>query len=277
MITPICYRCDGPADPTIIGAFVVGSGGVVEHIACAPYYRTSRPAVVWGLLRGTWGAMCDWRMHRRPFVYIDHGYFRRGHFDGYYRCVWNGFQHNVVLPPDEARWRALGLETSPWRKGGAHIVVCPPSNVVANLFGQERWLDGALYWLKQNTDREIRVRRKRDASEKPLSADLEGAHALVTYSSIAAVEAVAAGVPVFVDETSAAAPVASGPLTAIENPSYPDRDAWLAGLAAGQFTLAEMRDGTAWRILIERIPTAGSTPALQQRSNVSDGELSGVS
>jgi hypothetical protein len=77
-------------------------------------------------------------------------------------------------------------------------------------------------------------------------------HCLVTFSSIAAVEAVSLGKPAIVLGPSAAAPVTSSQLKDIENPYIPTMDeveAWLANLAYHQFTEVEMRDGTAWSIL----------------------------
>jgi hypothetical protein len=60
---------------------------------------------------------------------------------------------------------------------------------------------------------------------------------------------VIAGVPVFVDGASAAAPVGNLDVSQIEQPVMPDRTRWLHSLACQHFTLDEMRDGAAWRCL----------------------------
>ena len=80
---------------------------------------------------------------------------------------------------------------------------------------------------------------------------LKTAHALVTHSSNVAIEAVCLGTPVFVSHTSAAAPVGHTDLSHIEKPAYPDRSAWLSHLAYNQFSLEEIADGRAWRMLLE--------------------------
>jgi hypothetical protein len=88
----------------------------------------------------------------------------------------------------------------------------------------------------------------------PLSAILaRDVHALVTFNSVAATEAVMQGVPAFVlAPSNAAMPVGNTDLSKIETPYYPDRDklhAWAHHLAYGQFHVDELRDGTAFRIL----------------------------
>jgi hypothetical protein len=138
----------------------------------------------------------------------------------------------------------LGIRLKPWRTG-SKILVCPPSDHVAKLFGLEGWERVTLATVKQHTDRPIKVRRKGDP--RTFAADVSDAHCVVAHNSIAAVEAVTLGVPVFVDRSSAAAPVGLTDLTKIEIPVYPDRDEWVRSLAYGQFTREEMQSGLAWR------------------------------
>jgi hypothetical protein len=79
-------------------------------------------------------------------------------------------------------------------------------------------------------------------------------HAVVCYNSIAAVEAVAAGIPAFALAPTAAEPVASNDLTKIETPYRPDTDlvmAWLCSIAYGQFSLDEIITGRAWALVQE--------------------------
>ena len=86
-------------------------------------------------------------------------------------------------------------------------------------------------------------------SKRPLQADLEGAHALVSHGSIAAVEAVILGCPVFVHPDSAAALVGRTDLKMIERPAMPDRTKWLHSLAYSQFNERELIDGTLWSLM----------------------------
>lgn len=111
--------------------------------------------------------------------------------------------------------------------------------------GTEGWLDETLDRLK-GCGKKVVVRQK--LSHVPLEQDLYGAHCLVTHGSVVAVEAAIYGCPVFVDASSAAAEIGRTDLD-IDNPATPDRSDWLAGLAAGQFTLNEILAGKPWETI----------------------------
>ena len=198
------------------------------------------------MLRGSPELVQDSIKAGQPWVYLDHGYFHRGHYGGHYRVTWCDFQQREYIERPFDRWLALRITLKPWRKG-RDVVVCPPSDHVCKLFGLEGWEAETVERLKHLTDRPIKVHRKTD--KQNFQAAINGAHCVVTTNSIAAVEAVTKGIPVFVDPTSAASPVGLTDLTNIEEPIYPDRDAWAASLAYGQFTRDEMRDGTCWKII----------------------------
>ncbi len=106
------------------------------------------------------------------------------------------------------------------------------------------WITETIDALARVTDRQIVIRDKE--SKRSLQSDLHGAHALVTHGSIAAVEAVILGCPVFVHPDSAATPVGRTDLTKIESPIYPDRQPWLNSLAYSQWTEDEFTDGTLY-------------------------------
>ncbi len=184
----------------------------------------------------------------REWYYIDNAYFGRLR---YWHVTRNSFQHCGVGRGDWARLLALGLRMHPWRKGGRHILVCPQSDPFMRLVAgtpAAAWLRHVQAALRRTTDREIRVRGKRDL--RPLSADLSRCHALVTHTSNAAVEAVCTGVPVFTTGQCAASIMGRSNLGHIEAPAYPDgREHWAAVLAANQWTATEMRSGLCWRAL----------------------------
>ena len=88
-----------------------------------------------------------------------------------------------------------------------------------------------------------------DTIEMALSQDI---YCLITYSSIAAGEAIMFGKPAITLGPNAAAAVCSTSISDIESIKRPNLDeisAWARHLAYCQFTEVEMRDGTAWRIL----------------------------
>ena len=91
--------------------------------------------------------------------------------------------------------------------------------------------------------------RSDEESKRSLQSDLEGAHYLVTHGSIAAVEIVILGCPVFVHPDFAAALVGRTDLSPVEKTAYPNRDRWLWSLAHSQFDEKELVDGTLWKLI----------------------------
>ena len=188
---------------------------------------------------------------RSDYYYIDNSYFDvvRG---SYFRVTRNAMQHSGLGGSDGVRFRKLGASIRPWRKG-RHILVCPQSTHFMRLCGYYGdWTADTVRALNEVTDRPIRIRLWSPDKMKlasTLESDLIGAHCLVTHSSAAAVTAVLAGVPVVCTARCAASPM-SGSLADIEDLARPgDRERWASVLADNQFTLEEMRNGTAWRML----------------------------
>lgn len=194
----------------------------------------------------------------RPFIYWDRGYLRRvfatwlprGDSGGYYRWHINSFQMSRILQVPDDRWRTLNLagQVRPWNKKGTKIVIADTLPDYWNLRGlPEDWSYRIAAKLRKRTARPITVRHKE--SQIPLQEELKDAHCLVAHGSIAAVESVVFGCPVFVDQESAAALVGKVGFDDIENPIYPDRTQWLNSLAYCQFNEDELVDGTLWRLL----------------------------
>lgn len=202
------------------------------------------------------GLIKTWRETGRRFCYWDRGYARRvfatwlprGDNGGFYRWHLNSFQLTKIredLPDD--RWKALKTDVTPWSKNGAHIVVAMPTATYSRFHALNNWTERTIAELKKHTDRKIITRDKED--KRPLQEDLRGAHALVAHGSIAAVEAVICGCPVYVCDDSAGALVGRTDLATIEEPVYPERQAWLNSLSYSQFNEAELTDGTLWKML----------------------------
>lgn len=201
-----------------------------------------------------WPLLYRARAEGRPWVYADNGYFRRGHWDGYFRVTRDAFQHDGVARPGDdgnhgTRWRRLGLAIAPWRSGGRHVLVCPPGEAWArgHGFNAAAWLESTLSRLRHHTDREIVVRFKPQGKRHgmpTLAEALRDCHALVTRESNAAVEALLAGVPVFCTHRCAASAMGCDDLARIETPfTGGDREGWAEVLADNQWTIDEIRAG----------------------------------
>lgn len=199
-----------------------------------------------------WHILARARAEGRTWYYGDHAYFGRFRF---YRITRDAYQHGGCGQSDGKRLKALGLRLAPW-KTGREILVCPPDDMFGALHGfdSRKWLAKTLRALAAATDRPVRVRHRAGAESNPvtLAKNLASAHALVTHSSNAAVEALCMGVPVFVTAPCAARAMAESDLSRIEAPYYPDdRKRWAGVLADNQWTLDEIRRGMAARKLDE--------------------------
>lgn len=232
------------------GQVCVGNAGflkmlpksVVPIVGCSTYLRD---------------VIDPWEKSGRPFIYWDRGYARRvfatslprGFDGGYYRWQLNGYQMSKIRDVPDDRWKSLNTEVMPWKKDGRHIVIAAPSRTYAKFHRIESWIADTIDALARVTDRQLVIRDKEHVVTRPLQRDLEGAHALVTHGSNAAVESVILGTPVFVHPSSAAALVGRTSLSDIESPVYPERQRWLNSLAYNQWDERELVDGTLWRML----------------------------
>lgn len=191
----------------------------------------------------------------REWFYGDHAYFRRSR---YYRITRNRYQHDGVptlgRPLSPHRLRECGVDMQPhWQKDGDHVIVCPNSPTYMKLFGidAQAWAADVIAQLTRLTDRPIRLRWKAQATRRPLYVDLDGAYCVIVFSSNAAVEGLAAGVPcITLADFAASRRMGRHRLDDIENLYYPDdREVFLMTLAQNQWTMEEMARGDAWKVL----------------------------
>ena len=240
---------------TICAAFAAGCGAEVHREQREN--EADSIAFFYGVLRQNIRLFRTLADSKRDFLFCDNGYMRRGHFDGYYRITRNAWCHDGLGAPDHARLDNLSIEIKPWRKDGDIILVCPPIPEYCETWKLDgvEWQRRVVRRLRKVTKRPIVIRHKptdprADQDQPPLDEQLARTRALVAHDSNVALEAAIAGVPVFVTGPSPARALACDDVFKIETPYYPDnRREVLAVLAANQWTLAEMRDGTAQRAL----------------------------
>ena len=208
-----------------------------------------------------------WECERigQTYYYMDSGYI--GNYKSelnpfgwklYHRIVKNGLQHSNIIERPSDRWEALKYKIEKRKKGGRHILLVLPSEKPCKFYGIDidEWKDKTIAQLQLYTDRPIKIREKQNRFTRlrnTIFDDLQNAHALVTYQSIAAVESVLFGVPAFTLAPTAADPVANKNLANIEKPEKFDKDyiySWACHLAYGQFHINELKDGTAHRIIL---------------------------
>jgi len=254
----LMYEKKGKRYDPILQSFIQGSGGRLS--TWAREETTSTPVVIRGITRKNQMLAC--RDTGRTFYYIDTGYFGNGKRKTYHRITKNDVQWfgGIVERPGD-RFVATGVRLKKFSPGSS-ILLAPPSQKLLNLYNivLEDWLEQTHAEIKKHTDRPIIVRTKQnrmvrvtqDTMEMALSRDI---HCLVTFSSIAATEALLLGKPAITLGPNAAAPLCRHQISDIENlyvPTMDEVDAWARHLAYCQFTEPEMRNGTAWQILNDR-------------------------
>jgi len=168
----------------------------------------------------------------------------------------NAYQYRVtegdLRVAQSNRLQLLHVDLAPeWQRGGGTVVICPNSPQYMARFGinASQWVVDLVERLSRVTDRPIVIRWKSTAAKRPLYVDLHTAWMVVVFSSNAAIEALAAGVPVCVlAPWATSAPMGISRIEDVETPYYPDdRIPFLWTLADRQWTLAELAAGLAWR------------------------------
>jgi len=241
----------------VMARFAKGCGAKIHDPTRSLLGGTS---VLWGFQCGHEDKFSQCWQEDRPFLHIDHAYFKRGYrtppTEARFRVNYCHFHQTRAmegLSSDRAdEWRKY---LQPWKSDGAAVIVIVPSDsickVISVVYGKNlnnrEWASVTSDNLRRYTDRPILVKEKGPG----LDGLLKNAWAVVSYSSVSEVESVMAGVPVFVGMHSPAFPMSSGEIENIERPRYPDREDWLRTLAYSQFTAEEMGNGKAWRILKE--------------------------
>lgn len=251
---PICYWNPAKSNSrSMLQAFSAGSGA---EITPALELKPGRAAVLWGVDRLTLPLWREIERTKHPFIYIDNGYFRSKWTGGdYYRVTVNAPQHSGVGESDGARWRALGLNIAPWRKSGDHILIACQSDFWHERHGHgsaAKFAERITRSLHEHTERPVIARMKPigEHKEPPLSEHFKNCWAVVSDSSMVALEGILSGIPAFMLAKSSLDTVASRELSNIETPFYPeDRERWAGVLADNQWTLSEIKAGLAWRTL----------------------------
>jgi hypothetical protein len=227
--------------------------------------------VLFGILRGT-NLVYKWaEQNDIDFYYMDRPYWGETRKHPFYLKVVknNHLKSWMETRPDDRFKRSFPWEIKPWKRNGRNIVVCPPSNAVAEFFGAKDWLSITLETLKANTDRPIIVRNKgynpivgydtqgrmiitgKDNTPPSGKLDWDNTYAIVTYNSNITLEATTRGIPCFTDAHNACAPISETDFSKIETPKYVDREPLYYSMAYGQFTAEELSNGYAWKILDE--------------------------
>lgn len=255
-------------------AMVMASYADAKMISSYEYKRSrhkiSDPILIRGISAGEYAKHAVSR--GRDFYFIETGYL------GNYRCAnnqtgrkiyhrieKNAMQQNRIMDVDDDRWRELcefnpSLNYRGWRPRGSKILLIMSTEKPFAYYGttREKWLEDTYAALQAHSDREIVIRQKAPRGERTndtiYDALEQDVWAVITYNSIAAVEAIQHGIPAFCSAPTAASPVTTADLSQIENPPMLSEDIiyrWLSSVAYGQFSLDEILTGKAWTLVQE--------------------------
>lgn len=232
--------------------------------------QTQGPILVRGIAAGK---IIDWiAQQNRDYYFIETGYL--GNYPSpnnrtgrkiYHRICKNSMQHKGIMQVPDDRWNSLvkwneSLRYNGWRKNGHNILLVAPSEKPCKYYGidKKNWTAQTIESIKQYTDRPIIVREKASRAERTndtiYSAFDQNIFCVVTYNSIAAVEAVSYGIPAIALAPTAADPVCDKNLENIETPYRPSEEfvqSWLHHIAYCQFSIDEMVSGVAWKLVME--------------------------
>jgi hypothetical protein len=240
----ICYaQAEKQKSRNVLAAFAEGAGGKMASTSASSLEPGA--AAFYGV-RPAWAHLWEQaKAEGRVWFYLDNAWLDAAR-EHYFRIGVNAVQSWSGARSDGARLAALGVRVMPWRSG-RHVVIAHSSDEFMRCVAG--WPGGALAWeseviwkLRRHTDRPVISRTKRTA--RPLANDLANAHALVAHSSVSAIEALVAGVPVIVTDPGSAAAGFAMSFEQVEEPPYPaGREQFVARLADSQWTLAELRAG----------------------------------
>lgn len=215
----------------------------------------------------------------RPVMILDKGYFGRA---DYTRISINGFQPPYLnqMNRDGSRLSRLGVHLQPKREGGNLVLYAGSSqkycsfhelgdvsqyaiNICSRLqmyLGDRHRLiyrPKPSWWANadEDTEKVVPTGAKLSPPEENLAPMLRSTHCLVTHGSNAAIEALAAGVPVLLTSdrgVSAVYDLCEHNMNNLQRPFWPtdaERTKTMNNLAWCQYNIQEIASGFAWENL----------------------------
>jgi hypothetical protein len=247
-------------------SLVIGSNNV-----CTTDILNTKPLVVRGVTSKSEIDQCI--KTNRDFYYIDTGYVGNFPSEGnrsgkkvWHRVVKNDLQHDKIKKVLPDRWNNLvkqdpRLNWTGWKNFNQKILLVLPNPKACRYYSIdcEQWIAETTEQIKTYSNLPIEIRVKGSRSERNngysiYSAFDSGVYATVSFNSIASLESVLYGIPSFVSVPCAASPLADTDLSQLKNPYKPTLETIISqchNIAYGQFTVDEITNGTAWKIITE--------------------------
>lgn len=236
-----------------------------------------------GVLRGTGEMFHAATSAGIDYYYLDHAYYNAGYSDsGWMRIVKNSHTMNWLGDSNGKRYTKFFQQSNPllpWKSNserGDRIVICPPTNAVS-WYAQlsYNWTDRVVAQLKrilpESQHNRILVRPKpnepmvdnagnlvgfkQNESNGSLNEDLNNAQCVIAFNSMVSLNATLRGIPVIGGDYSCCKPIMFQ-LHDISTPAKFDieptpRTKLVHWLADNQWSIDEIRNGTAWKKIQE--------------------------
>lgn len=194
----------------------------------------------------------------KPFIHLDRGYWKPGHYEGYYRISCMGTQQTDLthIKPDYERLEQLQLEIKPWRgfDNSKPVLVIPPTEHVIRFFGMSGINDWEIniptHQLRKIGDHhelDLVIREKGD----PTPINFDDYNYVLTFNSSVGWQALAAGIPCVSDATHSivGSYYQNILLDELNKKQQDTRRELFAIMASLQFTLQEIKAGIAWNLI----------------------------
>jgi lipopolysaccharide biosynthesis glycosyltransferase len=258
--TDLAYNSSSKVYDEYLQSFIMGTNGYLSNWRIEK--NTNNPLVIRGVSTTSQNAIRHCWKNSRTFYAIDTGYWGNKKHKQWHRITKNNLQlMGPIVDRPSDRLKKIGYSYNKFTTG-RKILICPPSEKIMTLFDQttpERWVNQIVTELKNYTDRPIEIRLKPNRTDRTTVNTIENAladdvYCLITYNSIAAIEALMFGKPAITLGPNSAQLLCNTNLSEIENLNIPSKDQmyqFMCYLSYGQFTKEEMLNGTAWRILNE--------------------------
>ena len=263
----------------ILRAFVKSAKGIMhekqkvvgqyEQTVWPTFKEIDSPVAVWGCLRGTEAVIDEAGQKEQDWYFFDHAYVMNESKHGVnpklkdrvYRVTKNAQLINEIDDLSYQDYQRIEkykkyIELEPYKKNGKYILVFEPSDFAKRWWEVPNWTEDTIKLLKDNTDLEIRIRKKN--SLVSFESEVKGARAVVSLQSAAAIQAEIWGIPGYCAEMSAAYPISHSLEMiekGIESLMYvgdEHRQRWLNSILANQYTMTEIADGTCWNRLKDK-------------------------
>jgi hypothetical protein len=194
------------------------------------------------------------------FIHYDKGYFFNTKAASTFRLSYNNLQESYIFDHDDKRISNYNIDIKPWKKQGDYILIVAPDEFPIKYYtefnNEYEWTSWLKHELRKYTDRKIFIRYKETRklrTDDPFVKYLDNAFAVITHQSLACIESICEGVPVFNLAPSCCDNMALQDISKIEQPFYPDnRWEWIKSLSYGQFSIEELENGFAINQLKER-------------------------